>query len=125
MAGQPPILILDEPTNELAPQRRRHVWETLHAENRERGTTIVFITHDAIEAGKITQQVGIMHKGRMVAIGKPLTLKKLLSQQFRLELRFQLESPPTLPDGLRPLEIAQGHWLVGLQKIMSKPPFRW
>ena len=116
MSGQPPILILDEPTNELAPQRRRHVWETLRTENRERGTTIIFITHDAIEAEKIIQQVGIMHGGRMVALGKPSTLKKHLSQQLRLELRFQPESPPALPNELRPLEIADGHWLVRLDK---------
>ena len=116
MAGQPPILILDEPTNELAPQRRRHVWETLRAENRERGTTIIFITHDAIEAEKIIQQVGIMHKGRLVAIGNPSALKKRLSQQLRLELRFQPESPPDLPDGLRPQKLAEGHWLVRLDQ---------
>ena len=116
MAGQPPILILDEPTNELAPQRRRHVWETLRAENRQRGTTIIFITHDAIEAEKIIQQVGIMHKGRLVAIGKPSTLKKQLEQQLRLELRFQPESPPDLPDGLRTQKLAEDHWLVRLDQ---------
>ena len=60
MAGTPPILILDEPMNELAPQRRRHVSETLRAENQVRGTTIIFDTHDAIEAEKIIQRVGIM-----------------------------------------------------------------
>ena len=116
MAGQPPVLILDEPTNELAPQRRRHVWETLRAENRERGTTIIFITHDAIEAEKTVQQVGIMHKGRLVALGKPSELKKELNQQFRLALRFQPDSPPDLPVALRPQKLAEGHWLVLLDK---------
>ena len=116
MAGQPPILILDEPTNELAPQRRRHVWQTLRAENREKGTTIIFITHDAIEAEKIIQQVGILHKGRLVALGKPSTLKKRLSRELRLELRFQPESPPNLPIGLRPQKLAKGHWLVRLDQ---------
>lgn len=116
MAGQPPILILDEPTNELAPQRRRHVWETLRTENRERGTTIIFITHDAIEAEKTVQQVGIMHKGRLVALGKPSDLKKELNQQLRLTLRFQPDSPPDLPAGLRPQKLAEDHWLVLLDK---------
>jgi len=112
MAGQPPILILDEPTNELAPQRRRHVWETLRAENRERGTTIVFITHDAIEAERAVQQVGIMHRGRLVALGIPSDLKKELNQQLRLTLRFQPDSPPDLPSDIRPHKLAEDHWLV-------------
>lgn len=112
MAGQPPILILDEPTNELAPQRRRHVWETLREENRDRGTTIIFITHDAIEAEKTVQQVGIMHRGRLVALGKPTDLKKELNQQLRLTLRFQPETPPDLPSDLRPQKLGEDHWLV-------------
>ncbi len=116
MAGQPPVLILDEPTNELAPQRRRHVWETLRAENRERGTTIIFITHDAIEAEKTVQQVGIMHKGRMVALGKPSELKREMNQQLRLALHFDPASPPDLPGDLRPQELAEGHWLVLLDQ---------
>lgn len=116
MAGQPPILILDEPTNELAPQRRRHVWENLRAENGERGTTIIFITHDAIEAEKTVQQVGIMHRGRLVALGKPSDLKKALNQQLRLTLRFQPDSPPDLPADLRPQKLAEGHWLLLLDQ---------
>ena len=116
MAGQPPILLLDEPTNELAPQRRRHVWQTLRAENMDNGTTIVFITHDAIEAEKIIQKVGILHSGRLVALGKPSRLKKKLSQQLRLELRFQPESPPDLPSSLQPQKLADGHWLVRIDQ---------
>ena len=116
MAGRPPILILDEATNELSPQRRRHVWETLRAENSERGTTVIFITHDAIEAEKIIQQVGILHKARLVALGKPSNLKKQLDQQLRLELRFQPDSPPDLPPGLQPQELAEDHWMVRLER---------
>ncbi len=57
-----------------------------------------------------------MHKGRLVAIGKPSTLKKQLEQQLRLELRFQPESPPDLPDGLRTQKIAEDHWLIRLDQ---------
>ena len=75
MAASPPVLMLDEPTNELSPQRRRQVWAVLGALNRERGTTVIFITHDAVEAEKIIQRVGIMVAGRLVALGEPRALK--------------------------------------------------
>lgn len=67
MAGSLPMLILDEPTNDLDPLRRRLVWDVLRQVNREQGTTIFFITHDAIEAEKVIERVGIMREGALVA----------------------------------------------------------
>ena len=110
------MLILDEPTNELAPQRRRHVWETLRAENRERGTTIIFITHDALEAEKIIQRVGILGDGRLLALGTPQELKRQIDRQLRLELFFPPEQPPTLPPDFQPRPLAPGRWLVYLER---------
>ncbi|MEZ4832611.1 MAG: AAA family ATPase [Caldilineaceae bacterium] len=105
------VLILDEPTNELAPQRRRHVWETLREHNRVHGATIIFITHDAIEAEKIIQRVGILRDGRLVALGRPSDLKRQIDQQLRLEIFFA-STPPALPDGLTPQQLDVGRWLV-------------
>ena len=82
MAGQPPILILDEPTNDLDPQRRKLVWDVLREENQQRGTTIIFITHDAIEAEKVIQRVGIMRNGKLVANGRPSELKQAVDQKL-------------------------------------------
>lgn len=121
MAGQPPVLLLDEPTNELAPQRRRHVWDTLRAENRQRGTTILFITHDAIEAEKIIQRVGILRDGRLVALGRPQALKQRMNQQLRLELNFSPDAPPRLPDGLQPLALDAGRWMLWLDRPQVEP----
>lgn len=116
MAGQPLVLILDEPTNELAPQRRRHVWESLRALNRETGATIIFITHDALEAEKIIQRVGILGDGRLLALGTPPALKQQIDRQLRLELFFAPEQPPHLPGNLRPIALAPGRWLLYLER---------
>ncbi|MEZ4642269.1 MAG: ABC transporter ATP-binding protein [Chloroflexota bacterium] len=116
MAGSPPILILDEPTNHLDPQRRQQVWQILRQMNREQGTTIIFITHDALEAEKIIQRVGIMRAGSLVALGKPSELKRQVDNQLRLELFFSPAAPPALPSHLTPLELDTGRWLVYLGK---------
>jgi ABC-2 type transport system ATP-binding protein len=113
VAASPPVLLLDEPTNDLDPLRRRLVWDVLRAINRERGTTIIFITHDAIEAEKIIQRVGIMREGRLLAVGRPGALKADLNRQLRLEIVFTPGDPPSLPDGkyhAAPREIAPGRW---------------
>lgn len=86
MAASPPILILDEPTNELSPQRRKQVWDTLRELNQNDETTIIFITHDAIEAEKIIQRVGILVAGKLVALGEPSHLKQQLDQSLRLDI---------------------------------------
>lgn len=114
MAGSPPVLILDEPTNELSPQRRKQVWENLRRLNQQHGTTIIFITHDAIEAEKIIQRVGILHRGKLLAIGKPSELKRQIDHQFRLELHFAPEIPPKLAPTLPILQVDVGRWLVYL-----------
>lgn len=110
-AGQMPILILDEPTNDLAPHRRRLVWDVLNQLNQERGITIIFITHDAIEAERTIQRVGIMREGKLVALGKPADLKKVLDQKLRLELFFSMAQTPKLPDDLAGQEVQPGRWL--------------
>ena len=112
MAGQPPILILDEPTNDLDPQRRKLVWDVLREENQQRGTTIIFITHDAIEAEKVIQRVGIMREGKLVANGRPSELKQAVDQKLRLELFFTPGQEPTVPAHLPKRVVQAGHWLL-------------
>lgn len=112
MAASLPILILDEPTNHLDPQRRQQVWQLLRQLNREQGTTIIFITHDAIEAEKIIQRVGILSAGELVALGRPAELKQQVDNQLRLELFFPPSEPPPLPPHLPVQQLDAGRWLV-------------
>ena len=121
MAGQLPVLVLDEPTNDLDPQRRKLVWDVLRAENRSQGTTIIFITHDAIEAEKIIQRVGILRDGQLVALGAPTALKQQVDQQLRLELFFSPDDPPTLPLNLTYQPLDAGRWLVYLERAQAGP----
>ncbi|KAF3886350.1 MULTISPECIES: ABC transporter ATP-binding protein [Nostocales] len=115
MAGLPPVLILDEPTNDLDPQRRKLVWDNLRQINQEQGTTIILITHDAIEAEKAIQRVGIMRAGELVAVGRPSELKQQVDRILRLELFFSPDSPPELPPSLTYIPLEPGHWQVLLE----------
>ncbi|MBD1842714.1 ABC transporter ATP-binding protein [Cyanobacteria bacterium FACHB-63] len=115
MAGSPPVLILDEPTNDLDPQRRKLVWDNLRQLNQEQGTTIILVTHDAIEAEKAIQRVGILRNGKFVAIGRPSDLKQQVDRMLRLELFFDPNNPPVLPTGLHYEQRAPGHWRIFLK----------
>nr|BBG91913.1 ABC transporter ATP-binding subunit [Streptomyces sp.] len=97
MAGRLPVVILDEPTNDLDPVNRNHVWDVLRKSNAEHGTTIVFITHDAIEAERIVHRVGIMKRGRFTALGPPAELKRGLQDHMRLEVWLAPGEAPAIP----------------------------
>ena len=74
---QPELLVLDEPTTGLDPGARRDVWRHLAALGDRDGTSIVLTTHLMDEAARC-DRVGIIHEGRLVAIGAPQALTAAL-----------------------------------------------
>ncbi|SDH95679.1 ABC-2 type transport system ATP-binding protein/ABC-2 type transport system permease protein [Sinosporangium album] len=110
MAGDPPVLVLDEPTNDLDPVNRKHVWDVLRDRNTRRGTTVILITHDAVEAEKAIQRVGIVQRGRFTALGTPGELKSRVALQVHVDLSFTPGSPPRLPAGITPWKSAPDSW---------------
>ncbi len=110
VAASPPVLILDEPTNDLDPQHRAMVWDALRAINAQRGSTIILVTHNVLEAERVIQRVGIMRAGRLIAVGRPAALKAELSRQLRLEVTFEPGCPPALPEGAVPDAVSPGRW---------------
>ncbi|WP_434444258.1 ABC transporter ATP-binding protein [Lentzea sp. E54] len=115
-AGRAPVLILDEPTNDLDPVNKKHVWEVLRDFNQRRGTTIVLVTHDAVEAEKAIQRVGIVQRGRFTALGTPAQLKAEIAQKLKVHLAFPPDDPPALPFGVVPQEESDGSWLLMLDR---------
>ena len=70
IAMEPKCIVLDEPTAMLDPRGRREVMETITKLNREKGITVVLITHHMDEAAK-AQRVVVMHRGKVAADGTP------------------------------------------------------
>ena len=76
IAMEPKCIILDEPTAMLDPRGRREVIETVGRLNKEKGITVVLITHHMDEAAK-ADRVVVLHKGKVAADGNP---KEVFSQ---------------------------------------------
>lgn len=70
IAMEPKCIVLDEPTAMLDPRGRREVMETIERLNREKGITVILITHHMDEAAQ-AQRVVVMDKGNVVADGTP------------------------------------------------------
>ena len=91
IAMQPRCIVLDEPTAMLDPIGRKDVLRTIKTLNRERGVTVVLITHHMDEAAQADRLV-VMAKGRVVADGAP---KEVFSQVEDLR-RVGLTVPQTV-----------------------------
>jgi ABC-2 type transport system ATP-binding protein len=74
---RPKLLFLDEPTVGLDAQTRRRVWDLIRRLNLD-GTAIFLTTHYIEEAEALCRRVGVIHQGRLIALGKPLELRQRL-----------------------------------------------
>ena len=91
IAMEPKCIVLDEPTAMLDPRGRREVMETIGRLNREKGITVVLITHHMDEAAK-AQRVVVMHKGGIAADGTP----REVFTQVELLHKIGLAAPETV-----------------------------
>ena len=73
LIGRPKIAVLDEMTTGLDPQARRDTWELIE-HIRDRGVTIVLVTHFMEEAERLCDHVALIDHGRIVALDTPAGL---------------------------------------------------
>src|SRR5690349_15243650 len=73
LIGRPRIAVLDEMTTGLDPQARRDTWELIEG-IRDRGVTIVLVTHFMEEAERLCDRVALIDRGRVVALDTPASL---------------------------------------------------
>ncbi|GAB2725232.1 ABC transporter ATP-binding protein [Nocardioides pakistanensis] len=77
LIGNPPIVLLDEPTTGLDPQARLEVWQSVR-ELAANGTTVLLTTQYLEEAEQLADRIAILHDGRIIADGTLAELKALL-----------------------------------------------
>ena len=70
LIGQPKVAVLDEMTTGLDPHARRDTWDLIE-QVRDRGVTILLVTHFMEEADRLCDQVALVDRGRVVAAGTP------------------------------------------------------
>ncbi|CAN5444281.1 ATP-binding cassette domain-containing protein [soil metagenome] len=71
MAGDPGLLLLDEPLSAVDPHRREALRDLIHRIQRSRGITTLYVTHDRGEAAELGDQVALLIEGRIVQHAPP------------------------------------------------------
>lgn len=84
---KPQLLFMDEPTVGIDPQSRRRILDMVK-ELRDAGITILYTTHYMEEAEELSDRVGIIDQGGLVALGTQKELTRLVDEQETLRLHF-------------------------------------
>jgi ABC-2 type transport system ATP-binding protein len=90
------IVVLDEPTNDVDPLRRRLLWRQVR-ELGERGSAVLLVTHNVLEAERAVDRLAILDRGRIVAAGTPASLKASHDSTLRLDLVLEPTARLDLP----------------------------
>ncbi len=82
---KPKLLFMDEPTVGIDPQSRRRILDMV-SDLRDQGMTVLYTTHYMEEAEELSDRVGIIDHGKLIALGTQKELTKLVGQQESLRL---------------------------------------
>lgn len=118
LVGERPLLVLDEPTTGMDPVARRAVWGAVDRRRAERGTTVLLVTHNVIEAETVLDRVAVLDQGRVIACDTPAGLKERVAGEVRVELVWREKAPMELDEvaRLRPHAVESGRrWSLRLE----------
>ncbi|KAK3103434.1 hypothetical protein FSP39_019190 [Pinctada imbricata] len=88
LIGDPPFVLLDEPTTGMDPGARRQLWNVL-SEVRASGRTLILTSHSMEECDALCTKIVIMVNGRFVCYGSPQHLKNKFGQGYTLTIRLK------------------------------------
>jgi ABC-2 type transport system ATP-binding protein len=83
----PQVVYMDEPTVGIDPQSRRRILDTVKLLREQRGMTVLYTTHLMEEAQELSDRVGIIDHGEIIALGTPGDLIQQVGEQDRLILK--------------------------------------
>lgn len=102
IAGQPQVLLLDEPISALDIHHQLHVLETVRRITVEQGLTTIMVLHDLTVAARHADKVAVLSEGRLVSFGKPMDALTIST----IRDVFQVETTIAAAADLKPVIVA-------------------
>eukprot|EP00126_Sphaerothecum_destruens_P010030 Sdes_comp20661_c0_seq1m15977 len=85
LIGNPPVILLDEPSTGMDPEAKRYMWDVIL--DLKRDHAVILTTHSMEEAEALCNRIGIMVDGRLQCLGSPQHLKLKFGNGYHLEIR--------------------------------------
>jgi ATP-binding cassette, subfamily A (ABC1), member 3 len=94
LLGNPPVILLDEPSSGMDPEARRFMWSVVGKISTEKKhSSVVLTTHSMEEAEALSSKLAIMVEGSIECIGPVQRLKNKYGKGFEVELKIELPKP--------------------------------
>lgn len=108
--SDPPLLVLDEPTEGLDPLMQESLYQLL-AETRRRGRTVFMSSHVLPEVERVCDRIGLLRQGQLVLVSSVDEVRRLAARTVRITFR-EAVAPPDVrwPDGCEVLETTPRIW---------------
>lgn len=123
----PPLLILDEPTEGLDPLMQDALYELL-ADTRRRGRTVFMSSHVLSEVERVCDRIGLLRRGELVLVSSVSDIRNMAARQIRVVFHEDVNLPGTIGDRLpahcEVIEITARAWRLRVRGALG-PLFAW
>jgi ABC-2 type transport system ATP-binding protein len=118
LQGDPPVLILDEPTEGLDPLMQESFYELL-AELKRRGRTVFMSSHVLSEVARVCDRVALLRKGELALLTQVDEIRKLAARGVRLFFYEDVELEPVFPEGVQVVELKPREWVLRVEGLLG------
>ena len=118
LQADPPVLILDEPTEGLDPLMQESFYELLGGLKR-RGRTVFMSSHGLSEVARVCDRVALLRKGELALLAPIEEIRKLAARGVRVFFSEDLKLDPVFPDGVQIVELKTREWSLRVEGLLG------
>jgi len=120
MIGNPPIILLDEPSTGMDPEARRFMWDVIgNISTRNKSSSVILTTHSMEEAENLCRRIGIMVNGQFKCLGTSQVIKDKYGFGYEIDLRINNLPDKVLSEYIRISNINPNDFLQDLNAIKN------
>ncbi|WP_073027317.1 ABC transporter ATP-binding protein [Lutispora thermophila] len=114
LMGLKKLIILDEPTNDMDPEKRILLWNLVRKLNDEYGISFILVTHNIHEAQDVVDRVSIIKDGRILITDKPENIIKKFSDNVKIKfsLPYNVNFNASIKEDINVLQVDKEHYLI-------------
>lgn len=118
LQSDPPLLILDEPTEGLDPLMQESFYQLL-AELKRRERTVFMSSHVLSEVARVCDRVAVLRKGELKLLATVDEMRKLAARRVRVFFAEDVKLEPSFPEGVEPVEIKSKEWNLKIEGLLG------
>lgn len=118
LQADPPLLILDEPTEGLDPLMQESFYQAL-ADLKRRERTVFMSSHVLSEVARVCDRVAVLRKGELKLVATVDELRKLAARRVRVFFGEDIKLEPLFPEGVEPDDLRPKEWSLRVEGLLG------